>query len=205
MKKFILIFLLVLVLVPLLAVTEDVSYRFDDTYYDKYIEAVMSKYFDNDSGNAKEYISEYSYEITMKFKPSPKGYSQILKGLSVTSPKVGVDISPYNFEIILEKPINETIVKARLINEDVATGEFSSPLNVEFKVHDNILTPATINDFQKILDYLSVGRGYSRILINQNEFYLYSQMDIYYFDVLYCSLWMEEGLIDNLHWYSLLR
>ena len=206
MKKILLLIIIitVTVLCSLGAVTEVEAYILPESYYTQYEDNVMSKYFNDSETQAQTFIKEYSSDITMKFAPVFNGFTQKVK----FSPnregymRISSDnfIIGFNDDCILPDEINIGFTL-----EDVATGKFTSTKTIKFKADGYELIPASIEDYQNLLDILSVGRGYAHFTGRSNNFSISGKIDIYYVDILFCSLWMNAGMIPDIGWYGLLH
>lgn len=197
MKKIFLILLAGIVLYPLGAVE---NFKLPESFYAGYEENVLSKYFNSDSEESISFIRNNNDSITMEFTPNFLGFSQGLENSSVI-------ISPDNFKIVLyddEVEIPDEIeIQFDLV--DGITGKFTESLKVNFTHDDNILYPASSDDFQSLIDFLAVGRGYVKFWGYKESFHISEKMDIYYIDLLFCSLWMDADIIPDLGWYDLLK
>lgn len=205
MKKIISIVMIIMtVLCSLSAVTEVESYILPEIYYAQYKDNVMSKYFNDSEIQAQTFIKEYSSDITMKFVPVLKGFSQKVKfspyGEGYVSIYPDNFIIGFNDDCILPDEINLMITL-----EDVATGKSTTSKAIKFKADGYELIPASIEDYQNVLDILSAGRGYANFTGRSNNFSISGKIDIYYIDILLCSAWMNSGIIYDIGWYDLLH
>lgn len=176
----------------------------------------LSKYSSSNSDEeVNAYINEYRKEILMSFKSvnglnlktgrlDKLGYVQHIKGSQHGFWKGKFTIFPDRIEMYIDdfRAKNDSVA-LRFTMDQYSIEHAGESILIRFDNNDGVLTPIDQYSFLSLVDFLSYGRGY--VYISLVDVPQYASMgplklDIYYFDLLCCSLWMNNSIIPDKGW-----
>ena len=176
----------------------------------------LSKYSSSNSDEeVNAYINEYRKEILMSFKSvnglnlktgrlDKLGYVQHIKGSQNEFWNGKFTIFPERIEIDIDdfRSKNSSIT-LRFTRDQYSIGHAGESILIQFNNNDGVLIPIDQYNFLSLIDFLSYGRGYVFISFVDAPQYASNgplKLDIYYFDLLYCSLWMNNSILPDKGW-----
>ena len=153
----------------------------------------------NTEKGVEDYINEYPDDIIMAFKP---GHNYFVQDIDNSNQ---ITLFPDTLEI----HTNRTFRNGQIINVKFQMDKYNiehagETVTIAFENNNGILTPVNTDDWLDLVLFLSYGTGYIDIYFNTDS-RSSIRADIYYFDLLYCMLWMNEQILPDKGWFELLK